>query len=236
MIETITAILRDGWGMLLLRGAVMTVVISLLGMALGMLIGLAGASIKVAGERIPSLIVGAYTSVVRSVPELLIIYLLFFGSIQTVADLADRFDMDSLMSSWFPAGVGVVAIALISGSYCVEVFRGALKAIPVGQLEATRSIGMGKATRLLRVVIPQMLWYALPGLNNIWQTALKDTALISLVGLVELMRASVLGAAATREPLALYLMAGVLYFAIALGSQVVFVTAEAYYGRGMKGR
>ena len=131
--------------------------------------------------------------------------------------------------------VGIWAIGLIAGSYGVEVFRGALKAIPTGQVEAAKAIGMSPGQRLRRIIIPQMFWYALPGTNNVWQTALKDTALISLVGLVEIMRAAVLGAAATREPLALYLMAGALYFVVGVGSQGIFVVAERHFGRGMKG-
>ncbi|HWK71698.1 MAG TPA: ABC transporter permease subunit [Burkholderiaceae bacterium] len=235
MLETIQSVLREGWGWTLLRGTAMTLLISILGMALGVAIGIAGASVKTAGARWSSLLVSCYTTVVRSIPELLIIYLLFFGSVQAAADLADALDWQEAMTNWFPALVGILAIGLIAGSYSVEVFRGALKAIPPGQIEAAKAIGMAPWQRLLRIVIPQMFWYALPGANNVWQTALKDTALISLVGLVEIMRAAVLGAAATREPLALYLMAGALYFVVGVGSQGVFVLAERHFGRGMKG-
>ncbi|MGB3290587.1 MAG: ABC transporter permease subunit [Burkholderiaceae bacterium] len=235
MLETIQSVLREGWGWTLLRGAAMTLLISVLGMALGIVIGIAGASIKTAGARLASLLVSGYTTVVRSIPELLIIYLLFFGSVQAAADLADALRWQDAMTNWFPALVGILAIGLIAGSYSVEVFRGALKAIPPGQIEAAKAIGMAPWQRLRRIVIPQMFWYALPGANNVWQTALKDTALISLVGLVEIMRAAVLGAAATREPLALYLMAGALYFIVGIGSQGVFVLAERHFGRGMRG-
>lgn len=235
MLETILDVLREGWGWTLLRGTAMTLLISVLGMALGIVIGILGASIKTSGPKPLSLIVSLYTTVVRSIPELLIIYLLFFGSVQAASDLADAFSWEEAMTSWFPALIGILAIGLISGSYAVEVFRGALKAIPAGQIEAARAIGMSARQRLLRIVMPQMFWYALPGTNNVWQTALKDTALISLVGLVEIMRAAVLGAAATREPLALYLMAGVLYFIIGAASQGIFVLAERRYGHGMRG-
>lgn len=236
MLDVISSVLHEGWGWTLLRGTVMTLLISSLGMALGIIIGIAGASIKASGAKLSGLLVSLYTTIVRSIPELLIIYLLFFGSIQAASDLADALDWQEAMTGWFPALIGVLAIGLIAGSYGVEVFRGALKAIHPGQIEAARAIGMSGRQRLMRIVIPQMFWYALPGINNVWQTALKDTALISLVGLVELMRAAVLGAAATREPLALYVMAGALYFIVGVGSQAVFVLAERHYGRGMKGR
>ncbi|MBF6615207.1 ABC transporter permease [Pollutimonas thiosulfatoxidans] len=235
MIDTILSVLGEGWGWTLLRGTAMTLLISVLGMALGIVIGIAGASIRTSGIRPLRVLVSTYTTLVRSIPELLIIYLLFFGTVQAVADLADVLGWQEAMTGWFPALIGILAIGLISGSYGVEVFRGALAAIPTGQIEAARAIGMNGRQRLFRVVIPQMFWYALPGTNNVWQTALKDTALISLVGLVELMRAAVLGAAATREPLALYVMAGALYFIVGVGSQALFVMAERHFGRGMRG-
>lgn len=234
MLDTIRSVLSEGWGWTLLRGTAMTLLISIMGMGLGIVIGIVGASVKTSGNRPLGLLVSLYTSVVRSIPELLIIYLLFFGSVQAAADIADMLGWQEAMTSWFPALVGILAIGLIAGSYGVEVFRGALNAIPAGQIEAAKAIGMSTRGRLFRIVIPQMFWYALPGTNNVWQTALKDTALISLVGLVELMRAAVLGAAATREPLALYLMAGVLYFIVGAGSQALFVIAERHYGRGMR--
>lgn len=235
MNASLLEILSAGWGSMLLRGAAMTVFISLCGICLGLLIGIAGAAVKTSGHWLLRGAVTIYTLVVRSVPELLIIYLLFFGTVQPAADLADWLDWDNLMSAVFPMVVGILAIGLISGSYSVEVFRGAFKAIDPGQLEAARAIGMDRRQCLRRITLPQLFWYALPGANNVWQTALKDTALISLVGLVELMRAAVLGAAATRAPLLLYLMAGILYFVIGAGSQGLFVWAERHFGRGMRG-
>ena len=234
MLDTMLRILQEGWGTMLIRGALMTVFIAFFGMLLGTVIGIAGASIKVRGPRWLSWLVSLYTTVVRSIPELLIIYLLFFGSIQAVSDLANFLQWQETVNKWFPALVGILAIGLISGSYSVEVFRGALQAIPEGQFEAAKAIGMSAHKRLFRITLPQMFWYALPGANNVWQTALKDTALISLVGLIELMRAAVLGAASTREPLALYLMAAVLYFFIGAASQGMFVWAERHFGRGMR--
>ncbi|MER1968159.1 ABC transporter permease subunit [Castellaniella sp. GW247-6E4] len=234
MNASLTDILQSGWIVMLLRGAGMTVFISLCGIALGTVIGVAGAAAKVGGGRLARGLVGSYTLIVRSVPELLIIYLLFFGTAQAAAGLADYLEWDELMSSAFPMLIGILAIGLISGSYGVEVFRGAFKAIDRGQIEAARAFGMSPAQCLRRVTLPQLLWYALPGANNVWQNALKDTALISLVGLVELMRAAVLGAAATREPLTLYLLAGALYFIIGVLSQGLFALAERRFGHGMR--
>src|SRR5690606_29290509 len=148
MLDTIFSVLREGWGWTLLRGAAMTLLISTLGMALGIVIGILGASIKTSGARPLSLLVSISTTIVRSIPELLIIYLLFFGSVQAASDLADALDWTEAMTNWFPALVGILAIGLIAGSYAVEVFRGALKAIPSGQIEAARAIGMTSRQRL----------------------------------------------------------------------------------------
>jgi octopine/nopaline transport system permease protein len=227
-------ILSAGWGGMLLRGAGMTVFISLCGIGLGLVIGIAGATLKTRGNLLTRGLVGLYTLIVRSVPEL-IIYLLFFGAVEPASDLADWLDWDSLMSTVFPMLIGILAIGLISGSYSVEVFRGAFKAIDPGQIEAARAIGMSRRQCLWRITLPQLFWYALPGANNVWQAALKDTALISLVGLVELMRAAVLGAAATRASFTLYLLAGALYFLIGACSQGLFALAERHFGRGMRG-
>lgn len=235
MLTELIDIVSSGWGLMLLRGAAMTIFISLCGICLGTLIGIAGATAKTKGGLIARALVSLYTLIIRSIPELLIIYLLFFATVQPASDLADWLEWDNLMSSVFPILVGILAIGLISGSYNVEVFRGAFKAINPGQVEAARAIGMNRVQILKRITLPQLFWFALPGANNVWQNALKDTALISLVGLVELMRAAVLGAAATRAPLIMYFLAGVLYFIIGAISQALFVWAENYFGRGMRG-
>ncbi|MCX5592254.1 ABC transporter permease [Alcaligenes endophyticus] len=236
MLDTIINVLREGWGWMFLRGASMTLLISVLGMFLGVVIGISGASLKISAPAPVKALVTAYTTIVRSIPELLIIYLLFFGTTRLAIDISDWFDQPDFMDHGFPLSVGILAIGLISGSYSVEVFRGALLAIPAGQIEAARAIGMTGWQRLRRIILPQMFWYALPGANNVWQNALKDTALISLVGLVEIMRAAVLGAAKTREPMAMYLIAGALFFLIGVLSQGLFVVAERYYGRGMRAK
>jgi len=234
MLERILSILFEGWGWMLLKGASMTLFISIFGMALGTVIGIAGASVRLYGPRPLGWLVRLYTTVTRSIPELLIIYLIFFGSVHGATDLAYWLDLDELFNRWFPALVGILAIGIIAGSYSVEVFRGAFLAIPKGQLEAAQAIGMSRWKRFRRITLPQLFWYALPGSNNVWQTALKDTALISLVGLVEIMRAAQLGAASTREPLLFYVCAGALFFAIGVGSQAVFSLAERYAGHGLR--
>ena len=236
MLQTLLQILADGWGTAIIRGAVTTILVAAAGMLLGTVFGMLGAVCKRSTVRPLVLIVGAYTTVVRSVPELLLVYLFFFGSIESGTAIAAAFGYQDGFNRIYPMLVGILAIAVISGSYSVEVFRGAMKAIAIGQIEAAHAIGMSRWACLRRIVLPQMLWYALPGTSNVWQAALKDTALVSVIGLPEVMRVSVLGAASMREPLAFYLIAGVVYFAIAVISQVIFRRAERSLGRGLGGK
>src|SRR5690625_202823 len=228
-------LLLEGWGWMLIKGAFMTLFIAIMGMLLGTLIGIGGASIRLYGPRSLGWVVRIYTTITRSIPELLIIYLLFFGSVHQATDFAYWLGIDEAFNRWFPALVGILAIGVIAGSYSVEVFRGAFLAIPWGQIEAAQAIGMSRWQRFRRITLPQLFWYALPGSNNVWQTALKDTALISLVGLVEIMRAAQLGAASTREPLLFYVCAGALFFVIGIGSQALFSLAEHVAGQGLRG-
>lgn len=171
-------------------------------------------------------LVDIYTTVVRGVPELLIIYLLFFSSVEFVARIGTAFGWAGLADTGYPFLIGVIAIGTISGSYATEVVRGALAAIPKGHIEAARALGMPRKRIFRRIILPQMLRIAVPGLNNIWQATMKDTALISVVGLQELMRTAFIGAGSTRNPFIFYLIAGALYLVITFVSQIGFRRAE----------
>lgn len=217
---------QGGWFGALLRGAVITIAVGIGAMILGLVIGVAGGVIKWARVVPLTWLVDAYTTVVRGVPELLIIYLLFFSSVEFVAKIGATFGWAALADTGYPFLIGVIAIGAISGSYSVEVVRGALSAIPKGHLEAARALGMSRGRIFRRIIMPQMLRIAVPGVNNVWQATIKDTALISVVGLQELMRAASVGAGSTRNPFAFYLIAGVMYLVITIISQIGFKRTE----------
>ena len=120
----------------------------------------------------------------------------------------------------------VIAIGAISGAYSTEVIRGALASIPSGHIEAARALGLPGGRIFRRIIAPQMLRIAVPGINNVWQTTIKDTALVSVVGLQELMRISYIGANSTRHPFIFYLIAAVVYLFITLVSQAGFDGVE----------
>lgn len=167
-----------------------------------------------------------YTTVIRGVPELLIIYLLFFGSVQFVTGIADAFGYGDFAKAGYAFIIAVAAIAAISGAYSTEVIRGALSAIPKGHIEAAQAVGLPPVRIFMRIIAPQMFRIAYPGINNVWQTTIKDTALVSVVGLQELMRTAFIGAGTTRNPLLFYAVAAIVYLFITFGSQAVFKRIE----------
>jgi len=221
----------EGWGDEILTGAAMTVAVAVLAYGLGVGIGFLGAGAKLSPNRTLRSAAGVYTTVVRGVPELLVIYLLFFGMDPLLQALAETFGYGATVRLP-PFGVGVAAIGLISGAYSTEVIRGAILAVPAGQLEAARAFGMSRALVFRRILLPQLLRLALPGLGNVWQLTLKDTALISVTGLAELMRLSSVAARSTREPFVFYLVAAGLYLAMTTVSTIAFQRAERRASRG----
>jgi len=128
-----------------------------------------------------------------------------------------------------------VSIGLIACAYSIEVFRGALQAIPQGVIEAAKSLALPRPIIYLKIIGPLMLRNALPGMNNVWQMTLKDTSLVSVVGLAELMRLSSMAAGSTRNPLLFYVIAGLVFLAITGVSQRLFSTAERLLNRGFGG-
>ena len=215
-----------GWVTAILRGAAVTIAVGLSSMVAGLLIGVVCGLIKWARIFPLSLLVDGYTSVVRGVPELLVIYLLFFSSVEFVTKVITAFGYAGLAESGYAFVIAVIAIGAISGAYSTEVIRGALASIPDGHIEAARALGLPGGRIFRRIIAPQMLRIAVPGINNVWQTTIKDTALVSVVGLQELMRISYIGANSTRHPFIFYLIAAVVYLFITLVSQAGFDGVE----------
>jgi octopine/nopaline transport system permease protein len=217
---------EGGWIAAILRGAAITIAVGVASMAFGIVIGIACGLIKWARLFPLTLAVDFYTSIVRGVPELLIIYLLFFSSVEFVGQVATAFGYQGMAGNGYAFIIAVVAIAAISGAYSTEVVRGALAAIPGGHIEAARALGIPGRRIFRRIIAPQMLRIAVPGMNNVWQTTIKDTALVSVVGLQELMRAAFVGAGSTRHPFIFYVIAALVYLVITLVSQGGFDRIE----------
>lgn len=222
-----------GWGDEFARGALTTFAVAFCAFALSLVFGTVFAFFKLSSSIALRAIAGVYTTVLRGVPELLVIYLIFFGGgmfLQTIAK--GMFGYDGYID--LPVfGVGVFCIGLSAGAYSTEVIRGAILAVPVGQIEAAHAIGMNGRLRFLRILAPQTARYALPGLGNIWQFSLKDTSLISIVGLVEIMRTAALGAGSTKQPFTFYITAFLIFLLLAIISQRFFIRAENWANRGV---
>ena len=188
-----------GWGDELFYATLMTLAVSIAAMLIGFLFALIFTPLKLSKHKSLNLIGNFYTTVVRGVPELLVIYLFFFGGSGAIMFVASMFGYnDYIEINAFITGS--FAIGIISGAYSTEIFRGAILSIDKGQFEASKVLGIKKHIQFYKVVLPQMLRLAIPNLSNVWQITLKDTSLISVTGLVEIMRQSYIAAGSTRGP------------------------------------
>jgi octopine/nopaline transport system permease protein len=222
-----------GWGLALLEGALMTVAVSFAGLVIGSAIGGLVAWAKLSGARVAGAIGDAYAAIFRGVPELLVVYFVYFGSSALLTSLGHAVGYSGFLG--VPAFLaGALAVGVISGAYQAEVFRGAFLAVAKGELEAARAVGMGRWLMFRRIIAPQVLRFALPGLGNLWQVALKDSSLISVTGLAELMRVSQVASGSTRQPFVFYLAGGALYLVVTVLSNRVFNRAEARATRGLR--
>ena len=222
---------KTGWGDELFFATLMTIAVSITAMIIGFFFALIFTPLKLSKHKSLNLIGNFYTTVIRGVPELLVIYLFFFGGSGAVMVVASIFGYnDYIEINAFITGS--FAIGIISGAYSTEVFRGAILSIDKGQFEASKVLGLNKYIYFLKVILPQMLRLALPNLSNVWQITLKDTSLISVTGLVEIMRQSYIAAGSTRDPLFFYSFAAVLYLLLTYVSMKFLNSLEKKYSRG----
>jgi arginine/ornithine transport system permease protein len=202
-----------GYGPAILEGTLLTVEAGLLSLAVAMVLGILGALAKIARSPIVRGIAGVYTTVIRGVPDLVLMLLIFFGGQMLVNQLAltvgyeDYIDINPFIA-------GVLTIGFIYGAYMTETFRGAILAVPAGQLEAGRAFGMRQGQVFTRILFPQMVRHAIPGFGNNWLVLLKTTALLSVIGLDDMVRKASLAAGATREPFTFYIAVALIYLAL----------------------
>ena len=220
-----------GWGDELFRATLMTIAVSITAMLIGFSFAAIFTPLKLSKIKILNLAANIYTTVIRGVPELLVIYLFFFGGSGAIMFVASMFGYNEYIE--INAFVtGSFAIGIISGAYSTEVFRGAIQSIDKGQFEAAKVLGFSKFKQFYKIILPQMLRLAIPNLSNVWQITLKDTSLISVTGLVEIMRQSYIAAGSTRDPLFFYSFAAVLYLLLTFLSMKLINKLEVKYSRG----
>ena len=220
-----------GWGDELFRATLMTIAVSITAMIIGFSFAAIFTPLKLSKYKPLNLIANVYTTVIRGVPELLVIYLFFFGGSGAIMFVASMFGYNEYIEINAFA-TGSFAIGIISGAYSTEVFRGAIQAIDKGQFEAAKVLGFSKFKQFYKIILPQMLRLAIPNLSNVWQITLKDTSLISVTGLVEIMRQSYIAAGSTRDPLFFYSFAAVLYLLLTFLSMKLINKLEVKYSKG----
>jgi len=219
-----------GWGGNLLRGLLSTLQIALGAYALGLCIGLGGALGKIHGSALTRWLLEIYTTLIRAVPELVLILLLYYAGTGALNQLLEWMGYRPVDISGLVAGI--VVLGVVQGAYATEVIRGAMMAIPRGQVEAAQAFGMSRTTLLRRITIPAMIPFALPGMANLWLIVVKDTALLAVVGFSELALATRQAAGATRAYFLFFLAAAVLYLCVTLLSNILFRWLERRSRRG----
>ncbi|KAB8308266.1 ABC transporter permease subunit [Erwinia endophytica] len=221
----------EGWGFALLKAAGVTLSVSLCAFLLGSAIGSLVAWAKITGNRWLNRLAEGYIVVLRGVPDLIVIYIFYFGGRQVLAFIGRALGFSGPFDiSGFVAGA--LAIGLISAAGQAEVFRGAYNTIAKGTLEAATVVGMGKWLMFRRVIVPQALATAIPGLGNQWQSAIKESALVSVTGLVETMNQVQVASGSTQMPFFFFAVGAVIYLVITSFSELVIRLAEKWSLRG----
>ena len=226
------ALSLQGFGPLLAQGTWMTIKLALLSLALSLLLGLIGASAKLSPLRLLRIPATLYTTLIRSVPDLVIMLLLFFSLQIWLNNLTEWLDTEQIDINPFAAGV--LTLGFIYGAYFTETFRGAFQSVPAGQLEAAVAYGMNRRQVFVRVLFPQMMRFALPGIGNNWQVLIKATALVSIIGLADLVKAAQDAGKSTYQLFYFLVLAALIYLMITSASNFVLRRLERRYSAGAR--
>ena len=216
----------------ILGGLWVTLSVAALSLATACVFGLIGAVAKLSGSRNARWLAGAYTTLIRGLPELVLMLFIFYGGQILLNELAEAQGWGYIDVPPFAAGV--LTIGFIFGAYLTETFRGAILAIPRGQSEAAIAYGMRRGQVLRRIVIPQMIRHAIPGFSNNWLVMVKATALVSIIGLDDMVHRANLASAATREPFTFFCAIALIYLVITTVSIWLLSRLEKRYSLGIK--
>jgi His/Glu/Gln/Arg/opine family amino acid ABC transporter permease subunit len=223
-----------GYGWVFWAGAKITLLVGLSAVPLALVLGLLGAWGKLGGNPIARSLAGAYTTIVRGVPELVLILLVYYGVTILLQRLLSLATGGDVVIDIDPFMAGTLTLGVIYGAFTTEVFRGAFQALDRGQIEAAYAAGMSRTLAFRRIMLPQVWRFAIPGLGNVWLVLIKATALMSVVQLPELMRMADIAARAVRLPFTFYFGASVIYLLITILSLLVLHRAEAWANRGIR--
>jgi len=223
----------EGWGDEIVAGALLTLRLALLTLPFGLVIGFAIALAKNSEKPAVVFLGNTYTTIFRGLPELLTLLLVYYGAQLLLQKAAAALTGGGAVEiSAFVAGM--VALALVFSAFASEVFLGALRAVARGQREAALALGLTPGLALRLVIWPQLWRYALPGISNLWLILLKDTSLVSVIALNDLMRQTNVAVGATKEPFLFYAVACLIYLAFSMISSIGLTAVENWAGRGMR--
>ena len=225
-----------GYGPSIFQGAILTIEVAVLSLVLALMLGLAGAIAKLSKNPFARTIATIYTTVIRGVPDLVLMLLIFFGGQMMMNEfsdwLYDEFEIDMFFNiDEFIAGV--VTIGFIFGAYMAETFRGAFQSVNAGQIEAGYAYGMNRRQVFFRISFPQMMRHALPGLGNNWLVMLKTTALVSIIGLADMVRLASEAAKAVHEPFTFLIPVAFVYLALTAVSEWILGRLQVKYSAGV---
>ncbi len=221
-----------GYGPSIFEGTILTIEVSLLSLLIAMLLGISGALSKLSRFKFLNISAQIYTTVIRGIPDLVLMLLIFFGGQILLNSIVDYFGYSYIDINPFIAGV--LTIGFIFGAYMAETFRGAILAVDAGQMEAGYAYGMTPFQVFRRILFPQMVRHALPGFGNNWLVLIKTTALVSIIGLDDLVRKAYLASGATKKPFTFYMVVAINYLAITSVSIFVLNLLEKKYNAGVK--
>ncbi len=217
----------------ILHGALLTVGVSLLALLVAIIFGLAGAAAKLSGKPVLVGLATLYSTIIRGIPDLVLMLLVFYGGTIGINTLLEKLGSEATVDI-NPFMAGVLTIGFIYGAYMTETFRGAILSIPKGQMEAAWAFGMSRLQTFVRITLPQMVRYALPGFTNNWLVLIKATALVSLIGLQEMTYLAKQASAATRSPFIFFMFTGALFLVYTSVSLFVLKKVNARYSLGAK--
>lgn len=215
-----------GWGDELLHGLLVTVQLAVVTLPFGLIIGFAIALMSLSQSALLRGISYSYSTVMRGMPEILTLFLVYNGVGLLLTKLSAELGPSMPSLEFGPFTAGVVALSMVFGAFASEVLRGAFNALNPGQIEAGRAVGMRKTQIFLRIEVPQLWRFALPGLGNLWISLIKDTALVSVIAINDLMRMTKVAVGVTKQPFTFYLTACLIYWGLCVISEVILARME----------
>lgn len=221
-----------GFSSVIFHGALVSLELAIASVAIAVVIGLVGAAAKLSGHKLMHIFANSYTTIIRGVPDLVLMLLIFYGLQISLNSVMEVMGFPDIQID--PMLAGILTLGFIYGAYFTETFRGAYLSVPYGMLEAAQAYGFSTIKTFRRILFPAMMRFALPGIGNNWQVILKATALVSLLGLEDVVKATQLAGKSTWQPFYFALVCGAFYLLFTTVSNGVLYYLERHYSAGVK--